>query len=58
MKQKDEYKIQININIFIGDISGSAVIQGGDGNTMSVSSSCIHPDIREILRQFCQMDLK
>ena len=44
--------ITININIIAGDVTGSAVIQGGNENTVDVSSMGIPRDVLELLRLF------
>ena len=38
MDNKEDLQINININIIIGDVTRSVVIQGGDCNAASVSS--------------------
>ena len=33
----------ISINIIMGDINGSAIVQGGDRNTLDVNHTCLPP---------------
>lgn len=46
----DQVEITINLNIIVGDFTGSAVIQGGDGNEVNISAGSIPPDVLGILR--------
>ena len=46
----DRIEITINLNIIVGDITGSAVIQGGDGNNVNISTGGLPPDVLGLLR--------
>lgn len=44
----DHISIIINLNIIVGDVNGSVVIQGSDGNSISIES--VPHDLRELLQ--------
>lgn len=47
----DERNIYITVNIIVGNVSGSAVVQGGDSNTLSVNTEGALPcGLEDILR--------
>ena len=51
MGSQDAVQINININIIIGDVTGSAVLQGSDCNTVEVAAGGIPEDVLDVLRQ-------
>lgn len=51
MGSQDAVQINININIIIGDVTGSAVIQGSDGNTVEVAAGGIPADVLDVLQR-------
>lgn len=47
----DEKNIYITVNIIVGNVSGSAVVQGGDSNALNVNTEGTLPDgLEGILR--------
>lgn len=44
-------QITINLNIIVGDINGSAVIQGSDGNTVEVLPPNFFEEVLEMIRR-------
>lgn len=49
--------VNININIIFGDVNGSAVVQGGNGNSLSVSADKIH-EVFDVIRQIVKISEK
>ena len=48
--EHEYFNIEININIVAGNVSNSAIVQGGDCNTIKLQSTNSSPILEEILR--------
>ena len=45
MNNQQPVQINININIVLGDMTGSAIIQGGDSNRVNLSSEGVSAEL-------------
>ena len=52
--QEDNRTIYITINIITGNVTGSAIIQGGDCNKVTVTAGSLPPEVTKQLLKLLQ----
>lgn len=54
MESKTPVQINITVNIIMGNVTGSAIIQGGDSNRVNVSAGSLPAETLELLLELAK----